>query len=200
MSTVSGRDTGELLRALASELELASCAPLELCVIGGAALAVLGLVDRPTKDIDVVALGDASSGTLVVRKSKPLPETLAAAVRAVAAQYGIEDSWLNAGPGDLMDWGLPAGFEERLQAIEYGRALRVHYASRLDQVCFKTYAAADVAGRHLTDLIALAPAPAEMDLAFRWAVSQDPSPGFRIQLEGLADYLGVRDVLDRIEG
>jgi hypothetical protein len=88
MPTVSGRDTGELLRALASELERASSARLELCVIGGAALAVLGLVDRPTKDIDVVALGDASSGALVVRKSKPLPETLVVAVRAVATQYG----------------------------------------------------------------------------------------------------------------
>jgi hypothetical protein len=49
-------------------------------------------------------------------------------------------------------------------------------------------------------LITLAPAPAEMDFAFRWVVSQDPSPGFRIQLEGLADYLGVRDVLDAVEG
>jgi hypothetical protein len=200
MPTVSGRDTGELLRALASELERAGSARLELCVIGGAALAVLGLVDRPTKDIDVVALGDASSGALVVRKSKPLPEALVVAVRAVATQYGIEVSWLNAGPGDLLDWGLPAGFEERLQAIDYGRALRVHYAGRLDQICFKAYAAADVAGRHLTDLITLAPTPAEMDLALRWAVSQDPSQGFRTQLEGLADYLGVRDDLDRIEG
>lgn len=200
MSTVSGRDTEDLIRALSSELERSGAAPFELCVIGGTALAMLGLVDRPTKDIDVVALGDSSSGVLVLRKAKPLPEELLAAVQAVAIQFVVEPGWLNGGPSDLIDWGLPEGFEERLVAVDYGRALRIHFASRLDQICLKTYAAADVAGRHLTDLIALAPAEDEMDLALRWAVSQDPSGGFRIQLAGLADYLGVRHVLDRIEG
>jgi hypothetical protein len=60
MSIVSGRDAGELFRALASELERAEATPVELCVIGGAALAVLGFVERPTRDIDVVALADSS--------------------------------------------------------------------------------------------------------------------------------------------
>jgi hypothetical protein len=86
-----------------------------------------------------------------------------------------------------------------LVAVEYGSSLRVHFAGRVDQICFKTYAAADVAGRHLTDLVALAPNEDEMEQAFRWAVSQDPSAGFRTQLAGLADYMGVRHVLDRIE-
>jgi hypothetical protein len=200
MSIVSGRDAGELFRALASELERAEATPVELCVIGGAALAVLGFVERPTRDIDVVALADSSSGALVLRKARPLPEAVIAAVTAVAIQFAIEPGWLNAGPADLVDWGLPVGFEGRLVPVEYGRALRVHFAGRLDLICFKTYAAADVAGRHLTDLIALAGTEDEMDFAPRWAVTQDPSAGFRSQLAGLADYMGVRHVLDRIEG
>jgi hypothetical protein len=199
MALVAGRSTDELLGALASELARTGAGPYELCVIGGTALAVLGFVDRPTKDIDVVALGDMSSGALRLRKAKPLPEPLTAAVRAVAVQYSIEPTWLNAGPADLIDWGLPGGFAQRLVAVEYGSSLRVHFAGRVDQICFKTYAAADVAGRHLTDLVALAPNEDEMEQAFRWAVSQDPSAGFRTQLAGLADYMGVRHVLDRIE-
>jgi hypothetical protein len=97
-----------------------------------------------------------------------------------------------------VDWGLPEGFETRLVTKPYGTALAVHFSGRLDQICFKTYAAADVAGRHLTDLTKLAPTRDEMDFAFRWVVTQDPSTGFRAQLEQLADYLEVRDVLNRI--
>jgi hypothetical protein len=197
---VSGRDAEELLRALASELERAGAAPVEPCVIGGTALMMLGLADRPTKDIDVVALADSASGILVLRRAKPFPDVLLTAIRAVAVQFAIEPTWLNAGPADLVDWGLPDGFEGRLTSVEYGRVLRVHFADRLDQICFKTYAAADVAGRHLADLIALSPTEDEMEFAFRWVVTQDHSAGFRSQVAGLADYLEVRHVLDRIEG
>lgn len=78
--------------------------------------------------------------------------------------------------------------------------LAVHFAGRLDQICLKTYAAADLAGRHLTDLLALNPLRDELDFAFRWTMSQDASSAFLAQLAELADYLEVRDVLDRITG
>ena len=121
---------------------------------------------------------------------------LAEAVAEVANQLGVDPHWLNSGPARLMDWGLP---ESRLTSISYGATLRVHIASRLDQICFKTYAAADVAGRHLTDLISLSHTRDEMDFAFSWTLQQDSSMGFRSQLEQLADYLEVSDVLDALE-
>ncbi|MBE0418246.1 MAG: hypothetical protein IBX63_10820, partial [Coriobacteriia bacterium] len=100
----------------------------------------------------------------------------------------------------LLDAGLPEGFEARLETQEYGTVLAVHFAGRLDQICLKTYAAADLAGRHLADLLALNPAPDEMDFAFRWTMRQDASGAFLLQLAALSDYLEVRDVFDRITG
>ncbi|MDZ4168202.1 MAG: hypothetical protein U1E26_00910 [Coriobacteriia bacterium] len=69
---------------------------------------------------------------------------------------------------------------------------RVHFAGRIDQICFKTYAAADSAGRHLTDLIALAPTSVEMEFAASWVTTQDDSEGFGSQLTELIDYLEER--------
>ncbi|MDZ4065222.1 MAG: DUF6036 family nucleotidyltransferase, partial [Coriobacteriia bacterium] len=200
MAVVAGRDVHELLAALGHELELRQESLTELVVIGGAALGVLGFVERPTKDIDVVALAESGTGVVRTFNARPLPAYLSAAVAEVAREMRVEEGWLNCGPAQLCDWGLPSGIEDRLVARDYGPSLRVHFAGRLDQICFKTYAAADVSGRHLTDLVALGPSVDDMDFAFRWVVTQDPSAGFRTQLESLADHLEVRDVLDGIPG
>ena len=200
MPIVAGRDIDELMTAFAQELRLRDSAVVELCVIGGAALGVLGLASRPTKDIDVVSLAETKGGIIQLVDARPLPASIVAAIAEISSQFGIEANWLNIniGPAGLVDWGLPDGFESRLVAKSYGELLIVHFAGRVDQMCFKTYAAADVAGRHLTDLMALAPSADEMDFAFRWVVEQDSSVAFRSQLEGLADYLEVWDVLDRV--
>lgn len=200
MPTVSGRDAAELFEALSAELARRGSARTEICVIGGTALNMIGVVARPTKDIDVVAFAHTDeSGTIRISDSRFLPQVLIEASLAVAREFGIEQAWLNNGPADLLDAGLPAGFEKRLETQEYGTMLAVHVAGRLDQICFKTYAAADMAGRHLADLLALDPAPHEMDFAFRWTMRQDSSDGFLLQLAELADYLEVRNVFDLIE-
>ena len=69
-----------------------------------------------------------------------------------------------------------------LRADDLGPGLVVWLAGRFDLVCFKLYAAADdwpTRGRHLDDLRALDPTPAELGAAARWALGHDPSPGFR---------------------
>jgi len=199
MSVVAGRNIQELLAALGAELEYAASPHVGLCVIGGAALGALGLVDRPTKDIDVVASLEASNAGFQMHALSALPESVARAASAVAEQFGIEKWWINVGPSSLMDAGLPSGFESRLTAVTYGPRLTIYFASRLDQVCFKTYAAADVGGRHATDLVLLSPTEQEMEFALRWVIRHDPSEGFRLQLRGLVEYLGVPHVLDRSE-
>ncbi|MDP2232985.1 MAG: hypothetical protein Q8K89_05065 [Actinomycetota bacterium] len=199
MPNVAGRDIEELLSALGAELDSVASPHVGLCVIGGAALGALGLVDRPTKDIDVVASLEASAAGIRVQALSALPDAVAKAAAEVAEQFGIEGWWINVGPSSLMDAGVPSGFESRLTAVAYGSTLTIYFASRVDQICFKTYAAADVGGRHVTDLVALLPTEQEMEFALRWVVRHDPSEGFRSQLRELADYLGVPCVLDRIE-
>ncbi|MBE0418353.1 MAG: hypothetical protein IBX63_11365, partial [Coriobacteriia bacterium] len=154
-----GREAIEdALKAVATQLEIRGQGHFELVVIGGAALIVLGLLDRPTRDVDVLAVGEADDdGGVVFVKSDPLPDALSDAAAAAARDFGLEPSWLNSGPADLLDHGLPPGFFGRMTSVRYGPRLVVHVPAREDLVPLKVYAAADSGvGRHTGDLAALA--------------------------------------------
>lgn len=174
---------GEQLAALANQTELV--------VIGGSALLALGFVARPTRDVDVVAI--AEDGQL--RLASPLPDAVLVAKDRVKRDFDLDDNWLNAGPTDLLRWGLPEGFWNRVTTRAYGEALKIHYAGRLDQIHFKLYAMVDHAGgRHEVDLRALEPSRTELIAAAKWTITQDPSPGFQMMLEQALERLGVNDV------
>lgn len=106
---ISDETIGVLLGALADQLQ-ALGGRAEIVVIGGSALTALGLVRRATRDVDIVAIAD--NGEL--RLAEPLPQILLAARAAVAADFGLAENWLNAGPADLLKWGLPEGFMSRV--------------------------------------------------------------------------------------
>jgi len=187
--TLSRERAHDLLVALDEQLA-ATGDRFELVVIGGSALNALGLADRTTKDIDVVALRTDEG----LAEAKPLPDSLVAARNRVARDFDVSDGWLNAGPADLLRWGLPEGFNDRLTTRSYGSHLTVHFAGRLDQIHFKLYAAADQrGGRHEDDLRALEPTQDELVAAARWTRTQDPSGGFLQMLEEKLADLGVVD-------
>lgn len=181
---------GAALAALGEQVHLAG-ERFELVVIDGSGLLALGLIDRTTRDVDLVAL--RKSGDLV--DPRPLPQSLLDARDRVAGDFGLTENWLNAAPGDLLDLGLPDGFAARLERREYGPALTVWLASRLDQIHFKLYALADHApgSKHDLDLRALGPTRDELLAAARWAVTHDPPEGFRHELGAALAYLGVED-------
>jgi hypothetical protein len=181
--------TEQLFVALEEQLR-AQEASIELVVIGGSALLAIGLINRPTRDVDIV--GFLHSGELA--DPRPLPQALIAARDRVARDFGLLESWLNPGPASLLDFGLPEGFLERLQSRRYGPALHVHFASRFDQIHFKLYAMADgTAGKHESDLRALNPTRAELLTAARWTQTHDPSEPFREELLKSLAALGVDD-------
>jgi hypothetical protein len=179
----------QLLSALGEQLA-ARGARVELVVIGGSALLALGLISRPTRDVDVVALfSDHALATPL-----PLPGPLVEARDVVARDFGLPVSWLKAAPADLLHFGLPEGFAERLERRDFGAALSVHFASRPDQIHFKLYAMVDQgAGKHEADLRALEPTRSELLAAARWTRTHDPSEGFREQLLAVLAHLGVED-------
>ena len=186
---ITDETIGSLFGALAEQLH-ALGSRAEIVVIGGSALTALGLVKRATRDVDILAIAD--NGEL--RLAEPLPQALLTARAAVAADFGLAENWLNAGPTDLLKWGLPEGFMSRVVTRSYGVALVVHFASRLDQIHFKLFALVDQGGgRHETDLRALSPTPAELTAAARWSITQDPSPGYRSVLVDALRVLGVDD-------
>ncbi len=191
----------DALTLLSATLEAHGVAPVELVVIGGAAMNVLGIAVRPTKDVDVLSLADSTSDhdEVMLIKQKPLPAPVMEAAAVVATALGLDADWLNAGPADLLDWGLPEGFESRLTPRRYGTHLIVHFPSREDLICFKVYAAADVGvGRHTEDLAALRPTSEELRKGAQWAHSKDPSEGFRTMLSGLLRYMGCDDAEEAV--
>lgn len=179
----------ELLEALGQLLE-AQGHTYTLITVGGGSLLLQRLSVRPTRDLDVIAVGNGEA----LRKADVLPTPLLAAARDVGVAAGLGENWLNAGPAGLMDLGLPAGFDERAEVRRFG-GLTLHIASRFDQICFKLYAAVDQApaSKHLDDLRLLDPTAEELVAAARWSMTHDPSEGYRGQLLALLRMLGVPD-------
>jgi uncharacterized nucleotidyltransferase DUF6036 len=184
---VSQDNVDQLLGALGEQLA-ASGEHYEIVVIGGSGLVVLGAIERSTRDIDLVALrADGDLGS-----AKPLPEGLRAARDRVARDFSMPVEWLNPGPSDLLEFGLPDGFVDRLQRRDYGKGLVAHFASRYDQIHFKLYALVDQGpGKHEEDLRALSPTEEELLAAAEWSRSQDPSEGYASILRQVLIHLGV---------
>jgi hypothetical protein len=190
MSDITPQNTDLLLEALGEQLA-ARGERFELVVIGGSALLALGLVERTTKDIDIVALrsGDRLEG------AEPLPDGLRAARDLVARDFSLATERLNPGPTELLEFGLPAGFVDRLERRDYGEGLVVFLTSRFDQIHFKLYAAIDQGpGKHESDLRALGPTEAELIAAAKWSRTQDPSEGYAQVLRSALASFGVEDV------
>jgi hypothetical protein len=175
-------------------------AHVELVVIGGAALSILGFVSRPTRDIDVLAIAGESNGVVRLSSASVMLQSIAVAVGEVADAAGLPPDWLNCGPTALLDHGLPEGLEGRLISRRYGDALTVHFADRADLIPLKVFAAADTGvGRHTEDLAALDPTCEELLEGARWARTQDPSQGFADALRALLRYMGCPESAEVLE-
>ena len=105
----TSEQVNELLAALGEQLAAAG-RPYELVVIGGSALLALGMIDRATRDVDLLALRTGDELT----KPNPLPTELVTAAERVGRDFGLPRDWLNAGPASMLDLGMPAGFVGRL--------------------------------------------------------------------------------------
>ena len=163
-------------------------APASIVVLGGAALNLLGIVDRATIDVDVLA-GIDHDGRL--RPPDPLPENLAGAIRLVARDRGLIENWMNTAAAGQWELGLPPGLEERVHWRAFG-ALRVGILDRRDLVFFKLYASADQTGPdnvHVRDLLALRPDEEELASAAAWVRDQDPSPDFHVVIDKVVAYV-----------
>ena len=160
----------------------------EVVAIGGGGLLLLGLISRTTKDLDLVARLENDT----IFSSFPLPQTLLNAAQEVGKALQLREDWLNCGPASLLERGLPEGFFDRMHT-RYYKGLTLHLANRVDQICFKLYAATghEPQSKHYTDLIALKPSFSELEFAKKWCLTQDVSETFALlldqALEGLYD-------------
>lgn len=131
-------------------------------VIGGSALGLMGIIQRPTRDFDILV--------------PELSPAIASAARDFAkaqrtAGVDLQDDWLNNGPMQLGEV-LPAGWRERVQRIFDGHALVLSTLGRSDLLKSKLFALCD-RGTDLPDCIALAPTAEELAACLPWLELQD---------------------------
>jgi hypothetical protein len=150
----------------------------EAVVIGGAALGLLGVVSRQTRDCDIL--------------HPQLPKI----IREAAEEYaGIQcrkgdllaRDWLNNGPASLVD-ALPLGWMDRLQLAYKGPAVTLHSLGRLDLLRSKLFALCD-RGIDLQDCLALAPTTEEIKEIRPWLELQDANPDWPKHMSTVLDDL-----------
>ena len=147
----------------------------------GAALNLLGVVVRPTKDCDVL--------------HPELPEEIKAAAQAFAAETrpdgeALDDDWLNNGPAALAQQ-LPPAWEERVQTVFIGVAIQLRCLGREDLLCTKLFALCD-RGLDLADCLALAPTAGELASLLPWIEKQDLNPHWPAHVRATLADLGKR--------
>lgn len=189
-----------VLSALSEQLAELRTESFAVLVCGGAALDVLGYINRTTKDVDVVAIVEEDrNGNLVLKKPATFEPAVIEAARKVQRDFALADNWLNLGPASMVDLGLPDGLLQRVETRKYGKCLTVHYLSRYDQIHFKLYAVADQAvGKHLDDLLSLRPGAPEIEAAARRCLTHDPSTAFRAILKDCLQTIGFSNVADKL--
>jgi hypothetical protein len=160
--------------------------------IGGGSLLLMNHLDRTTKDLDLVALVDHEKFVT----ANPLPLELLQAIEDVGSALAIGKEWLNSGPSSLLDMGLPEGFSFRMQSRSYG-GLKIHFAGKFDQICFKLYAAVDQGpqSKHFADLKFLNPTIEELKIAKEWCLTHDNSEIFITELNYAITALGAQDAI-----
>ena len=150
-------------------------------ILGGAALNLLGIVLRPTKDCDVL--------------HPTLPEEIRDAARAFASERrrqgdALEDDWLNNAPATLAKQ-LPSAWEDRVEIAFSGVALRLQSLGREDLLRTKLFALCD-RGLDLADCLALAPTADELAVLLPWVEEQDLNPGWPAHVRAMLADLGKR--------
>ena len=188
----------DVFTALDRQIGLEGGKQVRIVVIGGTALAALGLVIRTTKDVDVLGEASLKKGSIRIRKMKDFPEYLKRAASKVQRDFNLPENWLNLGPASQLELGLPEGFESRLIRKKYGDYLTVYFASRIDLIHLKLFAAVDRDDYHIQDLLALKPSEEEIEKAVRWVLTQDISEDFRRLLKKLLEEIGHGKIAKRI--
>lgn len=133
----------------------------ELIICGGGALLVLQIIDRQTRDIDVVA--------------PELDSDLKTVAAEIGAQFGLEQSWLNNGPASLAR-DLEKGWEKRVQKIFQGKALTLYSLSARDLLASKLFAFCDRDEDDLSDILKMKPTITEIESLKSWVLQRDGSP------------------------
>jgi hypothetical protein len=130
-----------------------------LIVCGGTALLVLDVIDRETRDIDVIC--------------PEVDPDLKEIALEVAKRLSLPHDWINDGPKALAK-ELIEGWKARVELLFQGKALTLHVLGRIDLIATKVYAFCDREDDY-QDVIKLKPTSQELDGIYSWVIDRDTS-------------------------
>lgn len=171
-------DRGAIADALTAVGELLAAADERAAIVvtGGATLNLLGIVQRTTTDVDVIAAARrAEDGTWVLEDARPFPPPLARAVRTVARDFDLDEDWLNAEVGMQWSQGLPPWTLDEIEWRNFGDGLDVGLVGRRTLIALKLFAVVDrgIGSVHFQDLQSLSPSDRELTESKTWVLTQD---------------------------
>ncbi len=155
----------------------------EATIIGGAALLVMGVIDRATQDVDCL--------------DPEIPEAIRDAAVQFAKDYvgggaPLKQDWLNNGPRSLVA-DLPEGWQDRTVILQQVGGLCIRTLGRSDLLKSKLFAYCD-RQQDEGDCVALAPSADELRECLPWLVERDGNllwpEHVRSSLRGLAKEMG----------
>jgi len=150
-------------------------------IVGAAALELLGVVARTTRDVDVMTPSIPNS---------IIEAAVTFAKRRRSQAELLDDEWLNNGPASLAGL-LPGGWEARLVSVFEGKVISLRPLGRSDLLKTKRLGLCD-RGTDIDDCFAMKPTLEELVEATSWLEQQDAHPGWPAHVrETLAD-LGRR--------
>ena len=153
----------------------------ECCIIGGAALSVLKVTNRFTRDVDCLI--------------ENIPEEIKTAAINFAKEnpdLNLAKDWLNNGPAQLIK-NLPDGWQSRLQPAFGGTQLKLTTLGRADLLKTKLFAYCDRTDPDYADLLKLNPTRDELSDAISWVKHQDANPSWPDNVERL--FLNLKQAL-----
>jgi hypothetical protein len=136
----------------------------EAVIMGGGALAIMGITDRVTRDIDCVA--------------PEIPTQIKSASEKFCKDFpnlGLDKNWLNNGPISIIR-DLTDGWRDRSTLIFKGKSVTLYSLGRIDLIKTKLWALCDRSTVDLQDLLKLKPTISEIDDAREWVIVLDGNP------------------------
>ena len=182
----------ELTAVLAALGELLGAQGIEtsLVIAGGTALNLLGVIERATRDVDVLARVEKAPVGRTFRRPIPLPENLTLAIRRVGRDFGLSSDWMNTQVAEQWASDPPEELFEDVEWRTFG-ALEIGWLGRPALIALKLHAAADRDrdSVHYQDLIALAPGSSELENARAFVVQQDTAAEFPSIVDEVIDHV-----------
>ena len=143
----------------------------EAIIIGGAALNILDISSRKTRDVDCL--------------DPEIPEEIKVASKEFATKrsdLALDINWLNNGPQTLKT-DLPQGWKNRIRPLYHGQALQLQVLGRDDLLKSKLFAYCDRTTPDFEDLQNLKPTINELKDAINWVKERDSNSGWPTHVE-----------------